>query len=628
MSGENYFSWDNVGEMTDVESHISYASSLLDKYQWKPDTKSLLEQQFRRIIAKQNDHLLNISVIGEFSTGKSSFINALVGYELLAVNAIQGTTVAITVIEYAEQFCITITDFDGGTKAKRYNCIEDLSKELYSYTTDPKYAGSISFLTVSLPSDILKTGFRIIDTPGTNSLDLWHEEVTMRAIEELSDLSIIMVDATTPMPESLISFTKGIFSKGVYNCAFLVNKIDLIREKERSKIVEYVGVKIRQELQEETPFVLPFSSVALTNMFSDDKYPVDNDSFLITTDSLGKLQSYTAKNRIKAQVRKLLQLIDQMYVTLNNDMHIIADKYEQELHLLKRSEQADLSPFIQSQISLRQKTFLDEARNKKFIVEHNSDNLIREAINSINKSIDSHQTIDNLSNYIKSGCLSDEIKKAGIGITDSLENSFGDIESLFRCEIRKFQQDFQAEFSRLQLLSMRIEAAPRKVNIRRTSNTANIGPVTTLITEELSNENWAMGGGAATGATVGTMLAPGIGTVVGAFIGLFAGGFVAPNVEDVRKKVKTKLSTPLNSYFRSVSSDCISNYNTYINDLNRNIQAEITRYYTEYNSVIKGRIAEWERQHNSVYAKIRKIQSEIDSIQSRRCSIHNIISKF
>ena len=136
MIEDNYFSWRNISEMADIDSHIVFASTLMGKYDWEEATKYNLQKQLATIIEKQNDKKLNISVIGEFSTGKSSFINSFVGYELLAVNVIQGTTVAITIIEYSEVFSITLTDFSGRSSKKVYKSIDSLRQQLHIYTTD------------------------------------------------------------------------------------------------------------------------------------------------------------------------------------------------------------------------------------------------------------------------------------------------------------------------------------------------------------------------------------------------------------------------------------------------------------------------------------------------------------
>ena len=626
MKESNYFSWRNISEMADIDSHIVFASTLMGKYDWEEATKSNLEKQLATIVEKQNDKMLNISVIGEFSTGKSSFINALVGYELLAVNVIQGTTVAITIIEYSEDFSITLTDFSGRSSKKVYRSIDSLRQQLHIYTTDAAYAKKINYVTVTLPSDILKNGYRIIDTPGTNSLELWHEEITRRAIRELSDLSIILTDATQPMPVTLISFVDNTLGDSVKSCAFVANKIDRIREKERDGIIRFVEKKICQSFEIEEPMVLPFSSVALTNSFAKETINVDSGSFLLTTSSLEKLLSYTAKQRLRAQARKILHLVDDIYSTLDNNIKNIAAQYQQELQMLERTKQTDLKPFISRQISARQKSFLSGAKDHKYTVESVCDTLASNAKSSIEIKIENCATLDGLSNYIK-GSLSDDIKDEGQSIISGTEAHFRELRKLFNKELKKFQKDFEREFDKLKILSVKFNVKPKDVAVKHSAHSANIGPVTTLITEELSKENWAFGGGAAAGAAIGTAIAPGVGTLFGAVIGFFAGAAAAPDTSEVKGKIKSKLSTPLRSYYRSVASDCMTNYNNYVDDINSYIETEINRYYSTYASTVRQRIKEWETQHRNIKERIQKIEKEINGIENRQQSIKNIISK-
>ena len=626
MKENNYFSWRNISEMADIDSHIVFASTLMGKYDWEEATKRNLEKQLATIVEKQNDKMLNISVIGEFSTGKSSFINALVGYELLAINVIQGTTVAITIIEYSENFSIILTDFSGRSSKKVYKSIDSLRQQLHKYTTDAVYAEKISYVTVTLPSDILKNGYRIIDTPGTNSLELWHEEITRRAIRELSDLSIILTDATQPMPVTLMSFVDSTLGDSVKSCAFVANKIDRIREKERDGIAKFIGKKICQSFDIEEPMVLPFSAVALTNSFARETVNVDSNSFLLTTSSLEKLLSYTAKQRMKAQARKILHLIDDIYSTLDNNIKSIAAQYQQELQMLERSKQTDLKPFISSQISARQKSFLSGAKDYKYKVESVSDSLASNAKSSIDTKIENCASLDSLSNYIKGG-LSDDIKKEGQSIVSGTELKYGELRKIFNRELKLFQKEFEKEFEKLKILSVKFNVKPKDVAVRHSAHSANIGPVTTLITEELSKENWAFGGGAAAGAAIGTALAPGVGTVIGAVFGFFAGGFAAPDTSEVKRKVKSKLATPLRSYYRSVASDCMTNYDNYVNDISTYLESEINRYYSTYASSVRQRIKDWNAQHSKVKDSIQRVEKEINGIKNRQHTIKSIISK-
>lgn len=626
LKDSNYFSWRNISEMADIDSHIVFATTLMGKYDWEEATKHRLEKQVSAIVDKQNDNLLNISVIGEFSTGKSSFINALVGYELLAVNVIQGTTVAITIIEYSEQFSITLTDFSGKSLKIIIKSIDSLRQQLHIYTTDAAYAKKIDYVTVTLPSDILKNGYRIIDTPGTNSLELWHEEVTCRAIKELSDLSIILTDSTQPMPATLVSFLDNTLGDSVESCAFVANKIDRIGDKERDGIIKFIGKKICQSFDIENPMVLPFSSVALTNSFAKETVSVDSGSFLLTTSSLERLLSYTAKQRLRAQAQKILHLVDDIYSTLDNNIKSIAAQYQQELQMLERSRQTDFKPFISRQIYLRQKSFMAGAQDYKYKVESVCDSLASTAKNNIETKIQNCSTLDGLSNYIK-GSLSKDIKDEGQSIISGTEAQFKKLRTLFNKELKQFQKEFEREFDKLKILSVKFNLKPKDMVVRHSAHSANIGPVTTLITEELSKENWAVGGGAAAGAAIGTVLAPGIGTIVGTVIGLFAGAAAAPDTSGVKGKIKSKLSIPLHSYYRSVASDCMTNYNNFVDDIRSRLETEINRYYSTYASTIAQRIKDWEARHRAVKGRIQMIEKEIDSLGSRQQMIKKMISK-
>lgn len=626
LKDSNYFSWRNISEMADIDSHIVFATTLMGKYDWEEATKHRLEKQVSAIVDKQNDNLLNISVIGEFSTGKSSFINALVGYELLAVNVIQGTTVAITIIEYSEQFSITLTDFSGKSLKIIFKSIDSLRQQLHIYTTDAAYAKKIDYVTVTLPSDILKNGYRIIDTPGTNSLELWHEEVTCHAIKELSDLSIILTDSTQPMPATLVSFLDNTLGDSVESCAFVANKIDRIGDKERDGIIKFIGKKICQSFDIENPMVLPFSSVALTNSFAKETVSVDSGSFLLTTSSLERLLSYTAKQRLRAQAQKILHLVDDIYSTLDNNIKSIAAQYQQELQMLERSRQTDFKPFISRQIYLRQKSFMAGAQDYKYKVESVCDSLASTAKNNIETKNQNYSTLDALSNYIK-GNLSKDIKDEGRSIISGTEAQFKKLRTLFNKELKQFQKEFEREFDKLKILSVKFNLKPKDMVVRHSAHSANIGPVTTLITEELSKENWAVGGGAAAGAAIGTVLAPGIGTIVGTVIGLFAGAAAAPDTSGVKGKIKSKLSIPLHSYYRSVASDCMTNYNNFVDDIRSRLETEINRYYSTYASTIAQRIKDWEARHRAVKGRIQMIEKEIDSLGSRQQMIKKMISK-
>ena len=98
---------------------------------------------------------------------------------------------------------------DGCCNVIDVQSIEELKKKLSDITTNHKSARNIELVRVGIPSDLLNKGIRIIDTPGTNSIESWHEDVTKDAIKNLSDLSIILTDAIHPLPRTLFDFIDG-----------------------------------------------------------------------------------------------------------------------------------------------------------------------------------------------------------------------------------------------------------------------------------------------------------------------------------------------------------------------------------------------------------------------------------
>lgn len=111
-------------------------------------------------------------VMGEFSTGKSSFINALVEKEVIVVDA-KPTTAVITKLRYGMEERI-IAHFLDGTE-KEYNT-GDFAKLIVEKDSSAKVRVNINYVERILPLDMLKS-MTIIDSPGLNSLKKSHEEI-------------------------------------------------------------------------------------------------------------------------------------------------------------------------------------------------------------------------------------------------------------------------------------------------------------------------------------------------------------------------------------------------------------------------------------------------------------------
>lgn len=314
----DYFTADNLAGLSRVDEHLSFVEGIAEKYQHtkvsagnvRPGERKSggdwedIRRQLDFIRRKKNDRKLNISVIGEFSTGKSTFINALLRRELLASSALQGTTVASTVIDYSERYEIELEYLDRRSGERfSYTCFRELKKELERFTTDSSVARLLKSVNVFLPAEILKNDFRIIDTPGTNVTEAWHEDVTVRALREKSDLSIILTSAEKPVPNTMIGFVKKNLESILPQCVFVVTKLDMIRPRERDRQIAYIKMRLGEELEIPDAPVLPYvSPMVLGGERSIEDGPAEEKKRLCIVGSYGEDKCSLAEALLKGRI--------------------------------------------------------------------------------------------------------------------------------------------------------------------------------------------------------------------------------------------------------------------------------------------------------------------------------------
>lgn len=185
---------------------------------------SEIDQETLKASIRQMDDLFLLVIVGEFNSGKSSFINALLGEKLLK-EGVTPTTTQINII--------------------RYN---DLAQEKVQ---------DAHTLLIQSPLEMLKE-ISIVDTPGTNAIIREHEAITNKFIPR-SDLVIFVTSTDRPLSESERSFLQSIRDWGK-KLLIVLNKIDLLQtEDELQQVETFIRENIHSLLQI-NPEVFPVSS--------------------------------------------------------------------------------------------------------------------------------------------------------------------------------------------------------------------------------------------------------------------------------------------------------------------------------------------------------------------------------
>lgn len=131
-------------------------------------------------IANTSKRPLLITVMGEFKTGKSTFLNTLLGEEVLTADVTPATAV-VTVISYGEQQSI-MAHFENGN-SREFNAADlaDLTAE--GNNQKKNLRNKLRYVEVKLPIDILQQ-ITLVDTPGLNVDNPLHIEATKNFMYE------------------------------------------------------------------------------------------------------------------------------------------------------------------------------------------------------------------------------------------------------------------------------------------------------------------------------------------------------------------------------------------------------------------------------------------------------------
>lgn len=217
-------------KMLDDYSKLMNISSELGNESVKNDIDSSMKQLKK--------DCFKIVVVGEFSRGKSTFINAMMGTRLLPAKT-NPTTTIINRISYGEEamFILHFRDTDKTKeitdeefKAITAIDIDDDDDALTAYEKQIEQLGNISYAEIKYPIELCSDGIEIIDTPGTNDLDQFREEITFKFIPE-ADAAIMLLSAEQILAKSELDFLKErIMKNDVQKVFFVINFKDRLED--------------------------------------------------------------------------------------------------------------------------------------------------------------------------------------------------------------------------------------------------------------------------------------------------------------------------------------------------------------------------------------------------------------
>lgn len=281
-------------------------------------------ENMTRLAKKVSDDSFKIMVVGTFKNGKSTFINSLLGKDILPAYAVPCTAV-INEVKYGKESAVLYfrnplpdklpSELPSSVENHiRINGKKNLPpitipyKEIEDYVCIPmnKDFNEIALespyekLELFWPSNLLENCVEIIDSPGLNE----HETRTKVTSEYLSkaDAILFVLNAQAICSQEEMKFIENSLNNyGFTNPFFIVNRFDAIREREKQRLIDFTHSKLDQYTKQKIYFISAIDAL-------DGKE--DNDEALLEKSGVPVLEKdladYLTNERGRAKLRQPL----------------------------------------------------------------------------------------------------------------------------------------------------------------------------------------------------------------------------------------------------------------------------------------------------------------------------------
>ena len=332
---------------------------------------------------------LILPLIGEFSAGKTSLINALTDSKVLEIASLPTTATLYQIIFGAPENKAVALSAEGEEVELQLDALKN--DELKKYPTVTLFDTS-----TKVPQDII-----FVDTPGLSSPDPKHREVLTSILPRV-DAILLTVDANQAVTRSLIDFVKSmrLAEKPIY---LILNKIDTKSSSELQDLKRGIARDV------DLPIDSLVCASAYTNNISElqqllTKIQAEKTQIIAKVDALrtkeliGELRSFIAevlrsssspqelKEAVRAQERELERLQNNIRQLMERVEEKLSDKVDETQSTLR----AQLWPLLNGILSKKGISYNDaieaEVINVKTILLQNFTRQVATTIREVNAS--------------------------------------------------------------------------------------------------------------------------------------------------------------------------------------------------------------------------------------------------
>ncbi|WP_215700260.1 dynamin family protein [Clostridium sp. MCC353] len=588
----------------------------------EPELAKKYDLQEKELYDKYQNPELHLAVIGNFSCGKSTFLNAVLKQELLSTDNLP-TTALPTYIRWdktgGNEPEITAEDVEGerfrllGPELSRFEVKTGITlpKEtgamIDSLTTDSGLIGKVKRIELSFPEEEKYENFCIIDTPGVNpGQEDAREHIleTQSILRKEADAAIVLFPALQVYTADFENFLMENAAHLMDDSIFIITKMDMVRrESERAELLAYVKRLLQKNFELQEPEVYGISAGFALDYYMDEAvYAGDKQWAMGFEEVMEKVfqklrdrRQEIISGRISEMVRELIHLVGD---EVKKDTKRLEDDREKlhkySLDSLEKSYQVLLSKYEEDLLVQEPQwiSSMNEILTKR----------IKETEEEIDYNIDRQRLTRGLKAYVD--C---ELNKA---VADMNYQISQDINKNIIKKIRKRGYEFITEVKAcLEEYQYYVSSAGDFFNKQKDSqkhpalvlNDISIEPkeqMPSLIDAVIQNLEL--------GSILGALLMP-----------LLAVGFILEQQMLPKKKIeiKMKIMMELSGYYVSLKSVYTVHVNTHIKKNIDWAKSLLAAYQDEYKLFFEKKNQEFQEKEKIILKEIKKNQVNLENME-------------
>lgn len=555
----------------------------------------LFDIKIENLCAKIQESLANLDnekfilvVVGEFSRGKSTFVNAMLGRNILPSSK-KPTTNVISKIIYGDMPSYELVYRDGSRKRlsetefldiKAKDDEENNFKQESRLLSFVKKASSADILTkknvldnveyaeVEYPLSFCKNNVEVVDTPGTNDLNVGRINITYNYLKH-AEAAILVLSATQALSKSELEFLKErVLGNQIQDIFIVVNFKDQV-EGEEERILAFVKANLAELPIDKNKIYLVSSKKALLWRRQENGEQLKPNALMDLPNDLqetGFLEFEAGLTRFLAEEKgkaKLQKYVKRSMLYINEAEQNINMRLEASAHSADelRQQLAEMHQEFTRTKHATNRIIKDMDAALSVEVQNLSemcDSAVRAMRTAVLNSIDEYQ--DNMTDK--------EVKYLVESAITPLKKKL--IEDVNNKQKADFQRESERAVQRLKTVFKDIELQNMAMRIDEQVNVA----LDIAFTETSKDNNEGLFG-ALGGMCVAALLgASGLGVLLGAFVGWNIFG----NNDDKKDKLKAAVRKEFDENYKGFSEKMCSQYKKNSSALCQNLnQAVVNR---------------------------------------------------